>query len=211
MTLHASHQPHIQGAAAGKGRPTKANRQGRSGWRRHQKEPERRWAGGSVCRREAAPHGPSQAACQEASKDGVWSRGSHFEMSISFGASLSAPLWFQGANPLPTTPRACSFSLTGGLSAQVPTDPYGIPSAPACTLNFPKHEPRPRGSPESWGSEWTCMHGDSLSPEDDAGSQVLSRCHSSWGKVGRGRGQGIQRQRPAGVKLERPCWVPRPP
>lgn len=77
------------------------------------------------------------------------------------GPASCAPLWFQGANTLPTTPRACSSSLTGGLSAQVPSDPYGIPSAPAYTLHFPKQKPRPRGSPESWGSEQTCTHGHS--------------------------------------------------
>ena len=53
-----------------------------------------------------------------------------------------APLWFQGSDTLPTTPRACSSSLTRGLSAQVSSLLLQVPTgfrqpqpAPCTSLN----------------------------------------------------------------------------
>lgn len=98
-TLHAGHQPHIQGAAAWEGRITKAKQAKAGRERRHQKELERRRAeglsAGERCPHTAFPGLPGHFR-------GIDFRAeSHISRCPSRTGPVSCvPLWFQGADPL---------------------------------------------------------------------------------------------------------------
>lgn len=67
---------------------------------------------------------------------------------------------FSGASCCPP-PRACSSSLTGGLSARF-LQTLRDSVSPSLHPTFPKQKPRPRGSPWGWGSQadmhaWTLL------------------------------------------------------